>query len=1403
MKKTNKKASCSSNKFGFGYKATSRFLLLLFSVMVLFLASVSSVWATTIEVSQPNYLTTNSQYDRNPSIINDGTNYWLFYTKGNDTNTNGVRGGSYNPDSDSYVVYYKTASTIEGLATASETKLALSESARPVNFNQRDVSAAMIGTDIYVFVDGGQSGTNNGLYYYKTTNSGSTWTAPTNLIANDTAEQGGHVNVVSDGTIIYMVWERTGGLSDFYTFDGTTLSAKVDISTDNQPKITKSGNTLYVVSIDDTDTENPIKLYKSTNNGDSWDSGTTVNGLEGFYDPTVLVHDGSLYVVSAPWIAGNDQQYLMIAKSTDGLIGSNWTTKKHITNGGYDSTYWWDYWPILYSDGTDIYLFFTTETSSPTYSDGEIAYIKMDWTLTNDHYFYIQNAIDAASPGDTINVAAGLYEETITIDKALTLLGATADDDKNDFVLPETLGGYDTTTESVIKAPAAGNPNTVKITSSNVILKGFVIEALDRSVTGGNDYNNLIELRPVGEEATMTGIIIENNVIGPNMGQETPRVNGRHGIRLTAGYGHIMSATITGNKIHGTYGNGNNVFVWGTALGTPPTLPVADLSGTTIQNNDISYSARSGIELSGAQKGLTIDNNRIYNNGAGHIGDDTNLKYGSGIMLVRDYADSSLGTDAGYVDDVTITNNKIYNNDKNGIYLGPMNKNHVISGNDIYNNGNVARGGDSIFGLGDGIRVDLEGDYYDWGPQYGSTSSIAANENSIYDSADYGAQVIGTPTNSFELDAENNYWNSVNPDFDTIVSGDVDYRPWYIDELMTTLNEEVTSCAPGDVETDTYGTNVGVCTVGERERVCNPDGSWGDWVIKTPSVGPVTEDCDDGVDNDCDGYIDADDTDCYISTDYIPKSDLENTEQGKGAGLIGYYGTWVSSTVEDALDWLYTNTLKLTAQFAATGGSDVTVTGPYSALVITLKDGVVNTLQLADNAVTDAKINDVDWSKLNNIPAGFADGVDNNTVYDDSDLLSRVSTLDIDTALDYDQLTDLPTTIMLEGEDVSLLNNDAGYITGYTETDPKFDTKFTVAIVPYALTSEIPDISGKADTTYVDTELATKQNTLTGAETIFDIKYAPVGDYATNTALGLKADTTYVNIELATKQDTLTGNEIIFNTWDKDAADDFTPTNLLTDYGFTDNSANWNLAFGWGDHSIVGYALDTALTTEINTRTDADAALQSNIGDEVTRATAAEGALSADVDAEEGRAMAAENILTTNLNTETGARTTADAALTTNLNTEIADRGDADATLQDNIDAEASTREAADTALEADIADLEERAPQNTDGIDIYLSQGWNKFKLPWFVLKGTAQNKNVSNALAGNYSVTNVLASIDENYNYIAYYDGKDWWVYSTAENEVITNDFTEFPYDPSDADYDFHIYMTTGDRLTIGIEK
>jgi parallel beta-helix repeat protein len=367
--------------------------------------------ANTIEVSQHTYLTANGEYDRNPSIIHDGTDYWLFWTK---ADSGGVRGeGDYDPDDDTYVVYYKKASTIPGLAGATETKLALSDPGPPYDFDQRVVTAVVAndGTQdcIYAIVSSGFSASHrsHGMYYYKY--DGSTWTGPVTMIAPDSANQyGAHVNAVSDGSTIYIVWDNSK--SQFFTFDpGTdTLTGPTQISTDNMPKITLMGSTLYVVSIEDGSGD--IEVYSSATSPVSWSPHSTAIAGGGMYDPCIFNDGTNLYVVSAPWVA-TDRQYLVQTKYS----GGSWATPKTVSYGGYGSTEWWDYWPIGYHDGTDAYVFFTTETDSPAFSDGEIATVKMDWDLSHDHYFYIQNAVDQASSGDTVNVAAGTYAEYVHI----------------------------------------------------------------------------------------------------------------------------------------------------------------------------------------------------------------------------------------------------------------------------------------------------------------------------------------------------------------------------------------------------------------------------------------------------------------------------------------------------------------------------------------------------------------------------------------------------------------------------------------------------------------------------------------------------------------------------------------------------------------------------------------------------------------------------------------------------------------------------------------------------------------------------------------------------------------------------------------------------------------------------
>ena len=429
-----------------------------------------------IEVSQPTYLTGNSEYDRNPSIVYDGTEYWLFYTKGDDTSTSGVRGDSYNPDSDTYVVYYKTAPSIDGLASVSETKLALSESDRPANFDQRVASATYFDTKVYVFVSSGQSGTDRGLYYYEY--DGSDWSGPTTLIADATA-RGGHVNVTSDADRVYIVWESSDGSSDCYTWDGTTLSSKVDISNDNMPKVTLMDSTLYVVGIEDGSGD--IEVQSATAAAaTSFSAHSTAIAGAGLYDPVIFNDGTDLYVVSAPWVPA-DRQYLVQTRYSEGV----WATARTVSYGGYGGIEWWDYWPIGYHDGTDLYLFFTTETNSPTFSDGEIAYVKMDWDLDNDHYFYIQNAVDQAASGAVINVAAGTYAETVTIDKSLTLVAASD-------VRPIMDGDTD--------GDGIPDGNVITIAADQVSIAGFEIR---------NGYNGI-----AGETSSSA---ITNNVVHDNL----------------------------------------------------------------------------------------------------------------------------------------------------------------------------------------------------------------------------------------------------------------------------------------------------------------------------------------------------------------------------------------------------------------------------------------------------------------------------------------------------------------------------------------------------------------------------------------------------------------------------------------------------------------------------------------------------------------------------------------------------------------------------------------------------------------------------------------------------------------------------------------------------------------------
>ncbi len=135
-------------------------------------------------------------------------------------------------------------------------------------------------------------------------------------------------------------------------------------------------------------------------------------------------------------------------------------------------------------------------------------------------YDTIQEAIDAASPGDTIEVAAGTYDEHVVIDKAVTLLGANAGVDGADGGRgPETVitggvkiqAGGPVTVDGVEISGSYDTFGTPDITSPSHIglLIGSPNVTIENSVLTGDDLDS----RPFGTSSSATDLDFDHNLV--------------------------------------------------------------------------------------------------------------------------------------------------------------------------------------------------------------------------------------------------------------------------------------------------------------------------------------------------------------------------------------------------------------------------------------------------------------------------------------------------------------------------------------------------------------------------------------------------------------------------------------------------------------------------------------------------------------------------------------------------------------------------------------------------------------------------------------------------------------------------------------------------------------------------
>jgi parallel beta-helix repeat protein len=300
------------------------------------------------------------------------------------------------------------------------------------------------------------------------------------------------------------------------------------------------------------------------------------------YDTNIL--DALQLTVVTPWPANHtgiydSSGYVWINSTLSSLNSINGTTT--IAQVTFKGT----------ASGTSILSLADTMMLNST--SGMIAFTRKDGTVNVTlfvirvpyDYAKIQDAINAANPGETIIVYEGIYKENISLNKSIVLLAEN---------LNAIIDGGNTTT-------------VVTITASNIILKGFTIKngtiGLNILSSGNTIQGNLIIFHDIGMRIYQAG----DNLIANNTFTQSTT-----GVSIT----RSNAIQMIGNKVSL---NNQGIFLENSIylimennkiLNNTNGIKVQNSSDSKIVRNKIQYN-ENGLSLINSTNNLILRNNFV------------------------------------------------------------------------------------------------------------------------------------------------------------------------------------------------------------------------------------------------------------------------------------------------------------------------------------------------------------------------------------------------------------------------------------------------------------------------------------------------------------------------------------------------------------------------------------------------------------------------------------------------------------------------------------------------------------------------------------------------------------------------------------------------------------------------